>query len=134
MNWKMLFSTARTSIFSPGLVMNEVIGAVMVWGAYLIASSLLSDPGAQASAPAWVVALIYSLFWPTVVVSAICMSIASFKSALPAALGLLMILPLYLLGYAAEAKAGVFIALAASLLYVIGFKLHGGSPRVVKHS
>ena len=137
MNWKILFSTARTSIFSPRLVMNVLIGAAIAWGAYLITAGLLQDPVTQANLPAWGVALIPALipklFWLTVVVSAISLAFASLKSALPAVLALLLVAPLYLLGYEFVAKVTLFLANAAIILYIIGFVFHGGNIRVAKH-
>lgn len=133
MNWKLLVRTAATSIFSWPLVAKEMVGIALAWGAYLMASLLIQDPAMKDSMPGWLVSAVPLLFWLTVVVSGISAVVACVKSALPAAIAWVLIIPLYLLGFAFAAKVALFAAGAAVTLYVVGFVFHGGRLRVVSH-
>lgn len=134
MNWKNYLTTAATSIFSWRLVAKEGVGVIMVWGGYLITKVMLQEPGIKDALPDWGVTFTANLFWPTVVVSAISLALASLKSALPAALAWLTIVPLYLMGFAEAAKIALVIATASIVLYTIGFAFHGGRLRVNTHN
>ena len=134
MNWMLFIRTAAKSIFSWELIAKESIGIAMAWGAYLMASMLIQDPTTKDSMPDGLASIVPLLFWPTVVVSGISAVVACVKSALPAAIAWVSIVPLYVLGFDFSATVALFAANAAIVLYVVGFAFHGWRHRVVNHS
>lgn len=126
MNWKLFFNSAAKSVFSWKVIAKELVGIIMSWCAYFMASSVLTDPAMLDAIPSWTSNLPNVLFWPTVVVSGLSFVSASFKSALPAALALTAFLPLLLIGIDKVAYSALFLAIVSVVIYAIGFVFHGG--------
>lgn len=133
MNLKPLFASATRSIFSWRLILRELVTVTIAWGTYLTAPALLAGPpptlpsGAEHQ-------LLNLMFWGSVAMTVVSLSIASVKSALPAALGCIAPLPLHLLGYFTAAAWAPLVALAGVFLYVIGFAFHAGNLGVTNRA
>lgn len=128
--WKLFVRMTVTSILSWRLIAREMVVIALVWAAYFITSMLLEDPVTKDSAPVWIVSAVPMLFWTTVVVSGMSAVVACLKSALPAAIAWVLVIPVHLLGFAFAAKVALLAANVAVIIYVVGFAFHGGRLRV----
>ena len=122
---KTLLASTAKSILSWRLVSKELIGIAMTWVAYFPVMALLQDPATTASLPEWATSLLPNLFWPTVAISAVSFIVASLKSALPAAIAWVAVVPLIWMDFRFAALIMLFAASAGCLLYGIGSLFHG---------
>ena len=101
------------------LIAKEGIAISMVWSAYFMASTLIQDPVLKESAPEWISSAVSAFFWPAIIISGVSFVIACAKSALPAIIGWVVMVPLYLLGYVFAAKVAMFAANAAASIFAL---------------
>lgn len=124
MTSKTLWSTAIGSLLSWRLVAWQFIVPALTWGGLLVAVPLLQQlgftrlPGVEQ--------MVNWAYWGNVALTAACLVIASVRSVLPAAIGCVAAIPLYLAGYPDAAAWAPLIGLAAFLLYAMGFAFRAG--------
>jgi len=122
---KKFMKIAATNILSWKQIDKELVGIVMAWGAYLMLSMYVDDPAIKKAAP-MLEDIVPLLFWPTVIMTGVIFAVASIKSALPAMVTWVLIVPLYLLGFTFAAQVFLTIANASTVIYVVGFLFLGG--------
>lgn len=116
--------SAAASVLGWRSITQEAIGIVLVWGAYLIGNALAQEPSLAQMA-----SLFSLLFWPSVVISALSFAMASFKSALPVLIALLVAMVLAVVGVRQASLISLLIANASLVMYAVGFAIHGGNIR-----
>ncbi|PKM47118.1 MAG: hypothetical protein CVV05_01635 [Gammaproteobacteria bacterium HGW-Gammaproteobacteria-1] len=119
--WKQLFKHGAASILRWRDVMPQFFTIGVLWSAYLMATLLIEGPVDPRLA-----AFVPMLFWPTVVGSGVSFVVASIKSALPAAIAWIAVVPLFLLDLGVAAKIALALANIGVVLHAIGFTFHGG--------
>lgn len=123
------------SMFSWRCIVRETLHFGMAWGTYFILLYLLKDPEMNSKVPSWIwdhprwLPEHTYLFAMTAFTAGLAYAIASFKSALPAAIALLLALVWIAFGMPQESRWALVAASSGAALYTIGFSFHGGRVR-----
>lgn len=127
---KRYVKSAAESVIAWRLIIKELAAIPLVWSAYFIAKFLVDDPSTADIAP-----LFAMLFWLPVVVSVISFAAASFKSALPTLIALLVLVSLVVAGGREAFPVSVMLAnvgliILGLIIFSVGFVIHGGNTGV----